>query len=169
MGKVGHAPAMAVKPRQSGSQGTIVGKETAAEIRQEVLRKGEEVYRLTCSDARAIDEAWRDLSAWIGWDERLLGGEQRKFTLPWKKKGQLRWGKDAVSDSAGCRRGVLGGQLADGSGLGLQEAITGFLEKTELNAEETGDSKVRLSECYGADWFQMPWQSTEIPALCQSG
>ena len=65
MGKVGHAPAMAVRPRQSGSQGTIVRKETAAEIRQEVLKNGEEVYRLTCSDARAIDEAWRDLSAWM--------------------------------------------------------------------------------------------------------
>ena len=83
---------MAFLPRQSGAQGTIVQQSVALQIRGEVLKSKEVVYKVTCSNVEDIDEVWRDLRAWIGWKERLLGSDQRNFTQTWKKKGVLRWG-----------------------------------------------------------------------------
>ena len=45
MGKLGQAPAMV--PRQSGAQGTIVQQSVALQIRGEVLKSKEVVYKVT--------------------------------------------------------------------------------------------------------------------------
>ena len=57
MGKLGQAPAMV--PRQSGAQGTIVQQSVALQIRGEVLKSKEVVYKVTCSNVDDMDEVWR--------------------------------------------------------------------------------------------------------------
>ena len=82
MGKLGQAPAMV--PRQSGAQGTIVQQSVALQIRGEVLKSKEVVYKVTCSNVDDMDEVWKDLSGWIGWKERVLGiptGHRRTTTV----------------------------------------------------------------------------------------
>ena len=113
---------------------------------------------LQCSNVEDIDEVWRDLRAWIGWKERLLGAEQRNFTQTWKKKGVLRWGAGGESDHAGSRRGVFAGE-------GLEAAVKKWMQATMLHSE--GGSMISLAECYGEDWFQFPWQSGRDSGQCQ--
>ena len=74
----------------------IVQQSVALQIRGDVLKSKEVVYKVTCSNVEDIDEVWRDLRAWIGWKERLLGSDQRNFTQTWKKKGVLRWGAGSL-------------------------------------------------------------------------
>ena len=59
----------------------------ALQIREDVLKNKEAVYRMTISCVDEIDEVRKDPGEWIGWKERLLSADQRLFTLPWKKKG----------------------------------------------------------------------------------